>query len=173
MAREFQMEIATMACTQSLLPVPGTVQSVPFVELQQSLPSRIEAISPSVDQLMRFILNFRRADGSEVEIEMALREALANAVIHGNGENSYKWVRVECRCYMDGEVSITVRDEGHGFDFNTVPDPTTPENRTFTHGRGIYLMKTFMDDVSFEKGGAVVNMRKKSRASSVVQRKGE
>src|SRR5260370_2470859 len=104
MARKFQMEIATMARTQSLLPVPGTVQSVPFVELRQSLPSRIEAISPFVEQLLRFVLNFRRADGSELEIEIALREALANAVIHGNGENSYKRVHVECRCHMDGEV---------------------------------------------------------------------
>jgi serine/threonine-protein kinase RsbW len=163
MAREFQMEIGTMARTQSLLPVPGTV---PFVELRQSLPSRIEAISPSVDQLMRFILNFRNADGSETEIEVAVREALANAVIHGNGEDAYKRVYVECRCYMDGEVSVKVRDEGQGFDFNAVPDPTTPENRIFTHGRGIYLMKTLMDDVFFDDGGAVVNMRKKSRTGS-------
>lgn len=162
-----------MARTQSLLPVPGTVDSVPFVELRQSLPSRIEAISPFVTQVMRFVLNFRRADGSEVEIEMALREALANAVIHGNGENSYKCVHVECRCYMDGEVSITVRDEGQGFESSTVPDPTTPENRLFTHGRGIYLMKTLMDEVSFEQNGAIVHMRKRPNASSAARRRAE
>jgi serine/threonine-protein kinase RsbW len=169
MAREFQMEIATMARTQSLLPVPGTVESVPFVELRQSLPSRIEAISPFVDQLMRFILNFRNADGSELEIEMAVREALVNAVTHGNHENSYKRVYAECRCCMDGEVSITVRDEGHGFDSSRLPDPTIPENRLFTHGRGIYLMKTLMDEVSFEQNGSVVRMRKKSNVSSTAQ----
>jgi serine/threonine-protein kinase RsbW len=162
-----------MARTQSLLPVPGTVDSVPFVELRQSLPSRIEALSPFVAQVMRFVLNFRRADGSEVEIEMALREALANAVIHGNGENSYKRVHVECRCNMDGEVSITVRDEGQGFESSTVPDPTTPENRLFTHGRGIYLMKTLMDEVSFEQNGAIVSMRKRPNASSAAQRGAE
>jgi len=72
---------------------------------------------------------------------------------------------------MDGEVSLTVRDEGPGFDFNAVPDPTTPENRIFTHGRGIHLMKSLMDDVSFEEGGRVVNMRKKSMAGSAVQRR--
>jgi serine/threonine-protein kinase RsbW len=173
MAREFQMEIATMARTQSLLPVPGTLASVPFVELRQSLPSRIEAISPSVDQLMRFILNFRSADGSETEIEAAVREALANAVIHGNREDAYKRVYVECRCYMDGAVSITVRDEGPGFESGALPDPTTLENRLLAHGRGIYLMKTLMDEVSFEKGGAVVNMRKKSRASSALESRAE
>jgi serine/threonine-protein kinase RsbW len=159
-----------MAHTQSLLPLPRTAHSVPFVELRQSLPSRVAVISPFVDQLMRFIQNFRNMDGSEVEIEMALREALANAVIHGNGENSYKCVHVECRCYMDGEVSITVRDEGHGFDFNTVPDPTTPGNRILTHGRGIYLMKTLMDDVSFEQNGAIVHMRKRPNASAAQRR---
>jgi len=160
-----------MAHTQTLSPLSRTVHSAPFVELRQSLPSRVAAISPFVDQLMRFIQSFRNMDGSELEIEMALREALANAVVHGNGENSRKRVCVECRCYMDGEVSIAVRDEGQGFDRSAVPDPTTPENRLFTHGRGIYLMKTLMDDVSFEKGGAVVRMRKRSNEGPAAQRK--
>jgi serine/threonine-protein kinase RsbW len=160
-----------MAHTQSLLALPRGAQSVPFFELRQSLPSRVAAISPFVDQLMRLIQNFRRADGSEVEIETALREALGNAVIHGNGENSQARVHVECRYYMDGKVSISVRDEGQGFDSNAIPDPTAPENRLSTHGRGIYLMKTLMDEVSFEKGGTVVRMWKRSNAGSIAQRK--
>ncbi len=128
---------------------------------------------PYVDQLMRFILHFRIGDGSEIGIETALREALANAVIHGNGENSCKRVYVECRCYLDGEVSITVWDEGRGFDTNQLQDPKTAENRLLTHGRGIYLMKTLMDEVSFEDYGAVVHMPKKSNVGSTVQRGAE
>jgi serine/threonine-protein kinase RsbW len=120
---------------------------------------------------MRFILNFRRADGSEGDIEMALHEALVNAVVHGNGESSCKRVYVTCRCYMDGEVSITVRDQGKGFDSSSLPNPTFRENLLLTHGRGIYLMKTLMDEVSFEEGGAVVMMRKNSNASSAEERK--
>jgi serine/threonine-protein kinase RsbW len=165
------MDIAPMVHTQSLSFLPRNAHSVPFVEVRQSLPSKVVAISPFTDQLMRFILNFRSADGSETDIEMALHEALANAVIHGNGENSGRRVYVECRCYMDGEVSITVRDEGRGFDSSAVPDPTFLENLLFTHGRGIYLMKTLMDEVSFEEGGAVVMMRKKSNTNSAEQRK--
>src|SRR5258708_23930923 len=154
MARQFQMEIvAAMAHTQSLSLLPRTNHSAPYVELRQSLPSRVGVVSPFVDQLMRFILNFRMADGSEIDIEMALLEALANAVIHGNGDNSGKRVYVTCRCYMDGEVSITVRDEGKGFDSNTVEDPTSDENLLFTHGRGIYLMKTLMDESSSRRTG--------------------
>ena len=160
-----------MAHTQSLSLLPRHDHSSPFIELRQSLPSRVEVIFPFAEQLMRFILKFRSPDGTEADIEMALHEALANAVMHGNGENSCKHVYVTCRCYMDGEVSITVRDEGRGFDSNAVLDPTLLENLLFTHGRGIYLMKTLMDEVSFEEGGAVVMMRKESNANSAEQRK--
>jgi len=170
MAQKFQMEIAAMAHTQSLSLLPRSAHSGPFIELRQSLPSKVAVISPFADQLMHFILKFRSADGTEADIEMALHEALANAVIHGNGENSRKRIYVECRCYMDGDVSITVRDEGRGFDSSAVLDPTDRENLLFTHGRGIYLIKTLMDEVSFEEGGAVVVMRKKSNANSAEQR---
>jgi serine/threonine-protein kinase RsbW len=142
-----------------------------FVESQHCLPSQIQAISLFVDRLMRFILHFRNADGSEIDIEVAVREALTNAVIHGNGENPDKRVYVVCRCYMDGEVSIAVRDQGPGFDSRTVPDPTALANRLLPYGRGIYLMKTLMDEVCFEDGGAVVRMWKKSNADSTTKRK--
>lgn len=160
-----------MAHTQSLDHVPQSFHLAPFVELRQSFPSRVQVISQFVDQLMQFILHFRSADGSEIDIETALREALANAVIHGNRKNPSKRVYVECRCYTDGEVSITVRDEGPGFDTSTVPDPTTPESRLFEHGRGIYLMKTLMDEVSFEESGTVVHMEKKSNVGPDEQRR--
>ena len=160
-----------MAQTESLSLLPRTAHSTPFVELRQSLSSQVAIVSPFVDQLMRFILKFRSADGTEIDIEMALLEALANAVIHGNGDNSGKRIYVSCRCYMDGEVSITVRDEGKGFDSISVADPTLLENRLFTHGRGIYLMKTLMDEVSFEEGGSVVRMRKNSNFGGAAQRR--
>jgi serine/threonine-protein kinase RsbW len=172
-ARILQMEIADMAHAQSHSPAFQSFRSAPFVELRQSFPSQIAAISPFVNQIMRFILNFRVADESEIDIEIALQEALANAVIHGNGENSSKHVSVVCRCYIDGEVAITVRDEGSGFDDQALTDPTTPENRLLSHGRGIYLMKMLMDEVSFEERGAVVRLRKNSKAGLAAQRKPE
>jgi serine/threonine-protein kinase RsbW len=166
------MEIAAMVHTRSLSLLPRNGHSAPFVELRQSLPSKVAAISPFTEQLMGFILNFRMGDGSEIDIEMAVLEALANAVIHGNGDGSCKSVYVTCRCYMDGEVAITVRDEGRGFDPSVLVDPTFRENLLTTHGRGIYLMKTLMDEVSFEEGGgAVVMMRKKANANSTERRK--
>src|SRR5580692_4414243 len=111
MARRFQMENAAMVHTQSLSLLPQNGHSVPFIELRQSLASQVAAISPFADQLMCFILRCRSGDGSETDIELALHEALANAVIHGNAGSSRKRIYVTCRCYVDGEVSITVRDE--------------------------------------------------------------
>jgi serine/threonine-protein kinase RsbW len=170
MTQTDQMEIATKVQTQSLSRPPQNGHSAPFIELRQSLPSQVTVISPFVDQLMRFILRFRNADGSETDIESALREALANAVIHGNCESASKRIYVSCRCYIDGQVVITVRDEGKGFDSTTVLDPTVRENVLRAHGRGIYLMRTLMDEVLFEEDGAVVTMRKKSNAASPEQK---
>jgi serine/threonine-protein kinase RsbW len=108
---------------------------------------------------MRLIKKFRWVKEDEEDIEVALYEVLANAVIHGNHEGPENQVRVSCRCGTD-EISIIVRDEGQGFDIGAVPDPTAPENISSTHGRGIYLMRTLMDEVHFEEGGTVVYMRK-------------
>src|SRR5207237_6841773 len=117
------MEIAAMVQTRSLSPLPRNAHSVPFVELRQSLASQVSAISLFVDQLMRFILKFRNADGSETDIEMALHEALVNAVMHGNGENSCNRVYVTCRCLVEGEVWITGRDDVYGYKCETIHDP--------------------------------------------------
>ena len=66
-----------------------------YAELRQLLPSQIQVLSPSIDQIMGFIAKLRKVDGSDVEIEVALREALANAIVHGNGEDSRKHVWVK------------------------------------------------------------------------------
>jgi serine/threonine-protein kinase RsbW len=119
----------------------------------------VNAISPFVDNFMLLIRECGSVPEGESDVEIALREALANAIIHGNHENPRKHVHVRCRCKPD-EVTIAVKDEGRGFDVNKVADPTAPENRGSVHGRGIYLMKALMDEVYFEEGGVVVRMRK-------------
>jgi len=131
----------------------------PCLELEHSLPSEVAAISPFVDKLMRLIRKCGCADEGESDVEIALREALANAIIHGNHENPGKHVHVRCRC-EPSEISIAVKDEGRGFDVHTIADPTTPENHGSIRGRGIYLMKALMDELRFEDGGVVVRMRK-------------
>lgn len=102
----------------------------------------------------------------ESDVEIALREALANAIIHRNHENPRKHVYVRCRC-RPNEVTIAVKDEGQRFDIMKIADPTAPENRGLVHGCGIYLMKALMDEVCFEQGGVVVLMRKTARNAAV------
>ena len=156
------------AVTQISDLVPQRPHSSQFIELEQSLQSRVEHISPFADQLMQFIKPLTqscRDDSISLDIEIALREALANAVIHGNRNNPDKRVRVTCRCSVDREISITVRDEGRGFDSSAVPDPTDRNNVLLSHGRGIRLMKALMDGVSFEENGTVVRMRKRLRSA--------
>ena len=124
------------------------------------MPSEIKAISPLVDRLMRLIKASRCIVGSEPAVELALREALNNAVIHGNGMDARKLVHVQCRCQLGDGVFIIVTDQGQGFDPNAVPDLSAAEKLEAEHGRGIYLMKSAMDEVSFERGGSEVHMRK-------------
>jgi serine/threonine-protein kinase RsbW len=141
-------------------------QGGPCLELERSLPSKVAAISPFVDKLMRLIRKCGCSAEGESDVEIALREALANAIIHGNHESPGKHVHVLCRC-EPSEISIAVKDEGRGFDLNKIADPTAPENHGSVHGRGIYLMKALMDDVRFEEGGVVVRMRKSTRQAVI------
>jgi serine/threonine-protein kinase RsbW len=164
MKPKVESEIENIAQKQNVCPSPQTSRSVSFVELRQSLPTEIAIISSFIQQLMRFIARFRNVDGSESDIETALHEALANAIVPGNQMDAHKRVYVACRCTADGEVSLTVQDEGSGFESPTLPDPTAPDNRLLTSGRGIYLMRMSMDDVRFEQGGTVVYMRKSPNA---------
>ena len=131
----------------------------PHIDLECSLPSEVTAISPFVDKLMLLLRNCSCVPDGVSDVEIALREALTNAIVHGNHEDRRKHVHVTCRCEPD-EVSIAVKDEGNGFGINSVPDPTAPENITSVHGRGIHVMKALMDEVRFEEGGVVVHMRK-------------
>ena len=105
------------------------------------------------------------AKNTEGDIEIAISEALANAVIHGNRENTERNVDVICRCSLDGEVVIIVRDQGTGFESGAVPDPTEPERLFLTSGRGLHIMRALMDEVSFEENGTVVRMRKRVKTS--------
>ncbi len=133
----------------------------PVLRIEQSIRSEIAAISPCVDELMLFIKKCRCAPGSEIDVEISLREALANAVVHGNHEDRHKHVYVGCCCMPNQEVTIVVRDEGKGFSRTELPNPTNAERLESTHGRGVYLMTTLMDEVHFDRGGAEVNMRKR------------
>lgn len=130
------------------------------------IPSEIEAISPLVDWLMQSIERSRCAAGSEPAVELALREALNNAVLHGNGIDARKLVEVCCCCEWGKGVWLIIKDQGNGFDPDAVPDALAPEGLLAEHGRGICLMRWSMDQVLFERGGTEVRMWKGLAARS-------
>lgn len=90
-------------------------------------------------------------------ILIAVTEAVNNAIIHGNGNNEDKKVKVDVETGEDRVVFIVV-DEGSGFDFNNLPDPTAPENIEKPDGRGIFLMKNLSDEVDFDLNGSKVSI---------------
>jgi serine/threonine-protein kinase RsbW len=142
-------------------PVKPTHPSV--LEIDSWMSSQIHAISPLVDRLMLLIEGSQCIPGEEPDVELALREALANAVVHGNQKGGDIKVHVRCRCGPGNEISIVVTDQGTGFDFRNITGDGRPSEPAGEHGRGIPLMKAYMDDVYFERGGSEVHMCKRAR----------
>ena len=137
-----------------------------ILEIDYWMPSNIQAISPLVDRLMRLIESVKCVPGAKFDVELAIREALGNAVLHGNQENPVKKVHIRCRCESGNEISIVVTDQGNGFDFLKILGNGLTSDPADAHGHGIELMRAYMDDVRFERGGREVHMRKRLRAGS-------
>jgi len=129
--------------------------------MDELIDSRIEAISPAVEKLMHVLRETCCAPEQEFAVETALREALANAILHGNRQDPHKRVHVCCACEADQGILIVVKDEGEGFDPEKVPSPLVGENIHSEHGRGIYLLNLLMDEVRFDRRGTEIHMRKR------------
>jgi serine/threonine-protein kinase RsbW len=120
-----------------------------------------DAIDPIVEQVMDAVREIHCVDGKADAIELALQEALANAVVHGAKEDPSKIV--ECLvAWEEGRgVLIIVRDPGPGFDPSSIPACTVGENLYSNHGRGIFLINQLMDEVTFRKNGTEIRMVKR------------
>ena len=91
------------------------------------------------------------------KLDLAILEALKNAVIHGNKSNPKKIITIKA-WVEDDNIFVSVEDEGEGFDYTFIPDPTLPENLMKVSGRGLYLMKTLSDNLEFQNNGSKVIM---------------
>jgi serine/threonine-protein kinase RsbW len=118
--------------------------------IRMSLSSRFENIEMAQHLCGKLLEGWDLNEETTHWILMALREALANAIKHGNGQDLAKRVHLEMDV-KDHTLRIQIRDEGTGFDPGNVVDPLAPENRFKTSGRGIFYMKTFMDEVRFSR----------------------
>lgn len=131
-----------------------------ILHLNLAIPADIKHISPVVDKIMWVVDRMKCAEGKEFEIETALRESLANAIVHGCKKDPNKEIQFAVACDEDRGMMIVVRDPGEGFDPEKIPSPVQGECLFSEHGRGIYLINQLMDDVRFKRGGTEIHMRK-------------
>lgn len=121
------------------------------------LPDRtyIKEVSSDADllpELDHFIINIAKEAGLPEEkfnnLSLSFSEAVSNSIVHGNKNNSDKKVKITVN--IDPEkMTIIIKDQGNGFDLSSVPDPTKPENILKDSGRGIHIMKSFLDNLSY------------------------
>lgn len=127
------------------------------------LPGRLEAINDAAVAAAEIARRAGFDDEALFGIDMAVREAVANAVLHGNGQDETKEVDLTFVTSPQA-LEILVRDRGEGFNPESIPDPTAPQNILKTTGRGILFMRAFMDEVEYithAEGGTIVRMTKK------------
>jgi serine/threonine-protein kinase RsbW len=127
-------------------------------DLILELPTDIGSIEHAVDYVVRRCQSCEReAERLRLNFRIGLTEALANAMLYGNAHDPSKRVLVEVTL-ADGEIVAKVTDQGGGFDPSRVPDPTRPENVVKPSGRGLFLMRQLLDEVSFNEQGNQVTL---------------
>ncbi len=142
---------------------PDLFETVTEETVELRLPSRIESIGEAAEAVADAARRLGFAEDALFGIDLAVREAVTNAVLHGNRQDESLAVEVGV-AGTDAGMTITVRDRGAGFDSSHLPDPTAEENILKASGRGILFMRTFMDEVGWEHppgGGTLVRMIKK------------
>ena len=121
----------------------------------------IPSLSENIRMIESFIDNAREKfnldDDIYGNIMIAITEAVNNAIKHGNGSDSSKNVSLSLSL-DESHIKFRIEDEGHGFDYEHLPDPTSPENIEKPGGRGIFLMKHLSDEVAFIEGGRIVEL---------------
>jgi serine/threonine-protein kinase RsbW len=130
-------------------------------KLQVTLSADKAAVDSVVQRIMECLREKDCAGGKEPAIELALSEALANAVVHGAKSDASKIVECDVACDENRSLLIVVRDPGEGFDPAAIPNPVLEENIYSGHGRGVYLITQLMDEVKFLKNGTEIHMIKR------------
>ena len=164
------------------------------VRMDYELENDPTLIRPLLDEVRETLDRFNIGGGNASQLIVGIEEAIANALYHGNLEIgselkhthfaefyrqaeqarkdprlSRRSIRLSIDASRDG-AKITIADDGQGFDPSAVPDPTLPENLARAHGRGLLMMRTFFDDVRFNKLGNVVTLTVKNRQKSIGER---
>lgn len=127
------------------------------------IPGEIKYIKEVSSKILDSLLSYKADENKLFEIKLCVEEALRNAMVHGNGDDKRKEVKVAYWIEGENSINIEIEDEGKGFDYNNVPDPTTCDNLLKGCGRGVYLIKKLMDRVEFNKTGNKIILTKRFR----------
>jgi serine/threonine-protein kinase RsbW len=130
--------------------------------VERALASTLDSVDSAEELVLAVAQRAGFDDDDLMKIGMAVRESMVNAVVHGNRYNANKKVRFAVT-HNGHRLTIRIADEGEGFDFESLPDPLAPENLMRTSGRGIFLIRSFMDEFEMrhlEPGGTEVTLVK-------------
>ena len=126
-----------------------------------SISIEIPSLSENIRIIESFIDNakekFNLNDDIYGNIMISVTESVNNAIIHGNKKDKEKNVKISLSL-SEGIIKFKIRDEGEGFDYSSLPDPTAPENIEKPGGRGIFIMKHLADEIDFEDDGRIVEL---------------
>jgi serine/threonine-protein kinase RsbW len=133
--------------------------------LELSIPSKLESVETVSSEVKEATAKIGFAEDDANWIELAVHEAVINAIAHGNKHSDEKKVDVKVISEPDS-LTVIIRDRGEGFDPSQLPDPTDVDNLLKPSGRGIFYMRTFMDEVEHSlhpEGGSIVRLKKWKR----------
>ena len=117
------------------------------------LPSRIDSITLMENFIDELSLKYGFSDEIYANVLTCLSEAVINGIVHGNRQDPEKKVYINLEVIEDKRLIFTISDEGEGFDFNNLPDPTAPENLENLTGRGVFIIKKLADQCIFNSKG--------------------
>ena len=119
-------------------------------------PKSVERVEPFVEKLVE---QYQISPDMYGNILISLTEAVNNAIRHGNCNDKKKTVKVSMQQVSEHKICFQVSDEGSGFDYSSVPDPTLPENLLKIGGRGVFLMRQLCDDIRFHDNGSTIEIQ--------------
>jgi serine/threonine-protein kinase RsbW len=123
-----------------------------------SISSKIESISIVENLVDEISIDLGLVADIYGNILIAVIEAVTNAIVHGNKNDGNKFVKILFQ-NTDKQLIVKVEDQGNGFQFDDIPDPTKPDNVEKPDGRGVFLMRHLADEIVFDRGGSIVNLK--------------
>lgn len=122
-----------------------------------SIPSIIENITIIESFIDNAKEKFQISDDIYGNIMISVTECVSNAIIHGNKEDKKKSVRLEVK-FLEDQLKFIIEDEGNGYDYQHLNDPTSPENLQKSGGRGVFIMRHLCDEINFENEGSKITL---------------